>query len=228
MKGKPIPQFSTTVLMLVALFSMSLVLSGASSWTVNHQNKVRAVPTVEIDIAAQTPTIAVILPTPEPVLSAGDLTELFSPGQISGGLQTTVRGVKWGTDSAVSSTVTGVKWGTDSADSSAANGVKWGTDSADSSVDPQSDSDWSDVTVSISVKCILKDGCQNISVMDYDLTYDEYVGDLIYGAQQEFGNTDLKPDEAASGSITFAIPSTAKTLALRYAPKPMTIAEFSK
>src|SRR5271157_443793 len=181
--------------MLIALFSVSLVSSGASSWTVNHQNKVRAVPTVEVDIATQTPTATAILSTPEPALLAGDL---FSPDQISGGLQTTVTG------------------------------VKWGTDSSDSSMDPQFDSGWSDVTVLISVKCILKDGCQNISVMDYDLTYDEYVGDLIYGAQQEFGNTDLKPDETASGSITFAVPSTAKTLALRYAPKPMTIAEFSK
>ena len=79
MKSKPIPQFPTTVLMLVALFSMSLVLSGASSWTVNHQNKVRAVPTVEVDIAAQTPTIAVILPTPEPVLLAGDLLTYSLP-----------------------------------------------------------------------------------------------------------------------------------------------------
>ena len=96
-------------------------------------------------------------------------------------------------------------------------------------MDPQSDSEWSSVTVSISVKCILKDGCQNISVMDYDLTYDnKYVGVLVYGAQREFGNANLKPDETASGSITFSIPSTAKTLALRYAPKPMVIAEFSK
>ena len=195
MKSRSITQFPGTVLMLIALFSVSLVSSGASSWTVNHQNKVRAVPTVEVDIATQTPTATAILSTPEPALLAGDL---FSPDQISGGLQTTVTG------------------------------VKWGTDSSDSSMDPQFDSGWSDVTVLISVKCILKDGCQNISVMDYDLTYDEYVGDLIYGAQQEFGNTDLKPDETASGSITFAVPSTAKTLALRYAPKPMTIAEFSK
>ena len=228
MRSRSITHFPNTVLMLVALLSMSLVSSGTGTLMANHQNKVPAVPTVEVDIATQTPTVAIILSTPEPVLSADDQTDLFSPDQISGGLQTAVKGIKWGTDSAVSSAVTGIKWGTDSADSSAVTGIKWGTDSADSSVDPQSDSGWSDVTVLISVKCILKDGCQNISVMDYDLTYDEYVGDLIYGAQQEFGNTNLKPDETASGSITFAVPSTAKTLALRYAPKPMTIAEFSK
>jgi len=198
MKSKPIPQFPTAVLMLVTLFSVSLVSSGASNWTVNHQSKVPAVPTVEVDIATQTPAVATILLTSEPVLSPDDPTELFTPDQISGGLQTTVTDIKWGTDSAVAS------------------------------MDSQPDSGWSDVTVSISVKCILKGGCQNISVLDYDLAYDKYVGDLVYGAQQEFGNANLKPDETVSGSITFAIPSTAKTLALRYAPKPMVIAEFSK
>ena len=163
MKSKSITHFPSTVLMLVALFSTSLVSSGTGT------------------------------------LTADDQTELFSPDQISGGLQTAVTGINWGTDSAVAS------------------------------VDPRSDLEWSDVTVFISVKCILRDGCQNISVMDYDLTYDnKYVGVLVYGAQREFGNANLKPDETASGSISFAIPSTAKTLALRYAPKPMTITEFSK
>ena len=76
------------------------------------------------------------------------------------------------------------------------------------------------MTVSISVKCILKDGCQNISVMDYDLTYDnKYVGVLVYGAQREFGNANLKPDETASGSITFSIPSTAKTSRVALCPE---------
>jgi len=219
MKSRSITQFPGTVLLFVALFSMSLISSGAGTLTVNHQKnhpqkRDPAVATIENNVATQTPTPTAILSTPEPALLAGDPADLFSPDQISGGLQTTVTGVKWGTDSAVSSTVTG---------------VKWGTDSSDSSVDPQSDSEWSSVTVSISVKCILKDGCQNISVMDYDLTYDnKYVGVLVYGAQREFGNANLKPDETASGSITFSIPSTAKTLALRYAPKPMIIAEFSK
>ena len=203
MKSKPIPQFPTAVLMLVALFSMSLVSSRTGSLMANHQKnhskkQDSAAVTMDANFVTQTPTPIAILSTPSPALLAGAPSDLFSPDQISGGLQTTV------------------------------NGVKWVTDISDSSVDPQSDLGWSDVTVLISVKCILKDGCQNISVMDYDLTYDEYVGDLIYGAQQEFGNTDLKPDETASGSITFAVPSTAKTFALRYAPKPMTIAEFSK
>ena len=204
MKSRSITQFPGTVLLFVALFSMSLISSGAGTLTVNHQKnhpqkRDPAVATIENNVATQTPTPTAILSTPEPALLAGDPADLFSPDQISGGLQTTVTG------------------------------VKWGTDSSDSSVDPQSDSEWSSVTVSISVKCILKDGCQNISVMDYDLTYDnKYVGVLVYGAQREFGNANLKPDETASGSITFSIPSTAKTLALRYAPKPMIIAEFSK
>ncbi|MFZ1040634.1 MAG: DUF4352 domain-containing protein [Anaerolineales bacterium] len=204
MKSRFITQFPGTVLLFVALLSMSLVSSGTGTPMVNRQKnhpqkRDPAVVTIENNVATQTPTATAILSSPEPALLAGDPANLFSPDQISGGLQTTV------------------------------NGVKWGTDSSDSSVDPQSDSGWSDVTVLISVKCILKDGCQNISVMDYDLTYDnKYVGVLVYGAQREFGNTDLKPDETASGSITFSIPSTAKTLALRYAPKPMTIAEFSK
>ncbi len=204
MKSRFITQFPGTVLLFVALLSMSLVSSGTGTPMVNRQKnhpqkRDPAVVTIENNVATQTPTATAILSSPEPALLAGDPANLFSPDQISGGLQTTV------------------------------NGVKWGTDSSDSSVDPQSDSGWSDVTVLISVKCILKDGCQNISVMDYDLTYDnKYVGVLVYGAQREFGNTDLKPDETASGSITFSIPSTAKTFALRYAPKPMTIAEFSK
>ena len=204
MKSRSITQFPGTVLLFVALFSMSLISSGAGTLTVNHQKnhpqkRDPAVATIENNVATQTPTPTAILSTPEPALLAGDPADLFSPDQISGGLQTTLTGVKWGTDSAASS------------------------------VDPQSDSEWSSVTVSISVKCILKDGCQNISVMDYDLTYDnKYVGVLVYGAQREFGNANLKPDETASGSITFSIPSTAKTLALRYAPKPMVIAEFSK
>ena len=204
MKSRSITQFPGTVLLFVALFSMSLISSGAGTLTVNHQKnhppkRDPAVATIETNVATQIPTATAILSTPEPALLAGDSADLFSPDQISGGLQTTVTG------------------------------VKWGTDSSDSSVDPQSDSEWSSVTVSISVKCILKDGCQNISVMDYDLTYDnKYVGVLVYGAQREFGNANLKPDETASGSITFSIPSTAKTLALRYAPKPMIIAEFSK
>ena len=203
MKSKAIPHFPSTVLMLVALFSMSLVSSGTGTLMANHQKnhspkRDSAVATMEANGVTQTPTATAILPTPEPALLADDQTELFSPDQISGGLQTVVSGIRWGTDRAVSS------------------------------VESQSDSGWSDVTVLISVKCILKDGCQNISVMDYDLTYDKYVGDLVYGAQQEFGNANLKPDETASGSITFAIPSTAKTFALRYAPKPMVIVEFSK
>ena len=204
MKSRSITQFPGTVLLFVALFSMSLISSGAGTLTVNHQKnhpqkRDPAVATIETNVATQTPTATAILSTPEPTPLAGDPADLFSPDQISGGLQTTLTGVKWGTDSAASS------------------------------VDPQSDSEWSSVTVSISVKCILKDGCQNISVMDYDLTYDnKYVGVLVYGAQREFGNANLKPDETASGSITFSIPSTAKTLALRYAPKPMVIAEFSK
>ena len=204
MKSRSITQFPGTVLLFVALFSLSLVSSGTGIPMASHQkdNPLKqdsAVATIETNVATQTPIATVIPSTPEPALLAGDPADLFSPDQISGGLQTTLTGVKWGTDSAASS------------------------------VDPQSDSEWSSVTVSISVKCILKDGCQNISVMDYDLTYDnKYVGVLVYGAQREFGNANLKPDETASGSITFSIPSTAKTLALRYAPKPMVIAEFSK
>src|SRR5271157_4797013 len=204
MKSRFITQFPTTVLMLVALFSMGLVSSGTGTLTVNHQKnhpqkRDSAIATIETSVASQTTTATAILSTPEPALLAGDSSDLFSPDQISGGLKTVVTGIKWGTDSAVSS------------------------------VDSQFNSGWSDVTVLISVKCILKDGCQNISVMDYDLTYDnKYVGVLVYGAQREFGNANLKPDETASGSITFSIPSTAKTLALRYAPKPMVIAEFSK
>jgi hypothetical protein len=204
MKSKPTSQFPVTVLMLVALLSMSLVSSSAGTLMANHQKnhsqkRDSPVATIENNVATQTPTPIAILSAPEPTLLAGDSSDLFSPAQISGGLQTTLTGIKWGTDSAVSS------------------------------VDSQSDSGWSDVTVLISVKCILKDGCQNISVIDYDLTYDnKYVGVLVYGAQREFGNANLKPDETASGSITFSIPSTSKTLALRYAPKPMVIAEFSK
>ena len=218
MKIRSITQFPGTVLLFVALLSLSLVSSGTGIPMVSHRKdnppkQDSAVATIETNVATQTPIATVIPFTPEPALLAGDPADLFSPDQISGGLQTTVTGVKWGTDSAVSSTVTG---------------VKWGTVSADSSVDPQSDLEWSSVTVSISVKCILRDGCQNISVMDYDLIYGKYVGVLVYGAQREFGNTNLKPNETASGSITFSIPSPAKTLALRYAPKPMVIAEFSK
>ena len=219
MKSRSITQFPGTVLLFVALFSLSLASSGTGTLVANHQKshspkRDPAVATIINNVTTQTPIPTAIISTPEPAPLAGDPADLFSPDQISGGLQTTVTGVKWGTDFAVSSVTTGVKWGTDSAVSSA---------------DPPSDSEWSSVTVSISVKCILKDGCQNISVMDYDLTYDnKYVGVLVYGAQREFGNANLKPDETASGSITFSIPSTAKTLALRYAPKPMIIAEFSK
>jgi len=219
MKSRSVTQFPGTVLLFVALFSLSLVSSGTATPMVSHQKnhpqkRDSAAATIKTNVATQTPTATAILSTPGPALLAGKPADLFSPDQISGGLQTTLTGVKWKTNSAVSSTVTG---------------VKWGTDSADSSVDPQSDSEWSSVIVSISVKCILKNGCQNISVMDYDLTYDnKYVGVLVYGAQREFGNANLKPDEIASGSITFSIPATAQTLALRYAPKPMVIAEFSK
>src|SRR5208283_5549205 len=154
MKSRSITQFPGTVLMLVALFSLSLASSGTGTPMVNHQKnhsqkRDPAVATIETNVATQTPSPTAILSTPEPTPLAGDPADLFSPDQISGGLQTTVTGVKWGTNSADSSTVTGVKWGTDSADSSAANGVKWGTDS---SVDSQSDSEWSSVTVSISVK----------------------------------------------------------------------------
>lgn len=123
--------------------------------------------------------------------------ELFTPDQISGGLQSTITDVKWGTDSDVSSAST--------------------------------ESGWSDVTVAISVKCILRNGCKNISVMDYDLVYDnKYVGVVIYGAQQEFEQTDLQPNETTSGAVTFGVPSQAKSFTVRYDPKPVAIAEFSK
>ena len=115
MKSRSITQFPGTVLLFVALFSMSLVSSGTGTPMVNHQKnhpqkRDPAVATIETNVATQTPTATAILSTPEPALLAGDPADLFSPDQISGGLQTTVNGVKWGTDSAVSSTVTGVKW----------------------------------------------------------------------------------------------------------------------
>ena len=88
--------------MLVALFSMSLVSSSTGTLMVNHQKnhpqkRDPAVATIENNVATQTPTPTAILSTPEPALLAGDPADLFSPDQISGGLQTTVTGVKWGT-----------------------------------------------------------------------------------------------------------------------------------
>lgn len=104
--------------------------------------------------------------------------------------------------------------------------VVWGADSDIASIDPGSE--WADVTVVISVQCILINGCQNLSVMDYDLVYDKFTGVVIDGAQQEFALTNLAPYESTWGSITFAVLSTATSFTLRYEPKPIAVAEFSK
>lgn len=156
---------------------------------------VEATPTIAA-AQPQVPT-AIARPTTTYQIVTNSSDELFTPDQISGGLQSTITDIKWGTDSDVSSAST--------------------------------ESGWSDVTVVISVKCILRNGCENISVMDYDLVYDnKYVGVVIYGAQQEFEQTDLQPNGTTSGAVTFGVPSQAKDFTVRYDPKPVAIGEFSK
>src|SRR5271157_6357649 len=98
MKSRSITQFPGTVLLFVALFSMSLISSGAGTPMVSHQKdhpqkRDPAVVTMGANVATQTPTATAILSTPEPTPLAADSADLFSPDQISGGLQTTVNGV---------------------------------------------------------------------------------------------------------------------------------------
>ena len=163
----------------------------------------------EAKSAAQNPPAAIAITNtampfstivvPTPTLIVSDPgAALFSADQIWGGLQTTVTDIQWAKSSDVPSS------------------------------DGQAEPGWTNVTIYLSVKCILKDGCPNISVMDYDLIYGKYVGVIIYGSQQEFAEINLKPEETTSGSITFAVPDNASSFALRYAPKPMVITEFSR
>src|SRR5258708_6539807 len=104
--------------------------------------------------------------------------------------------------------------------------VQWGGE--DPQVTSLTDSSWSTLKVPLSVRCILSSGCNGLSVMDFALVCGDNMAVVLYGSQEEFGKTDLIPGESTSGSITFAVPPGSARFSLRYAPKPIAVAEFSK
>lgn len=92
------------------------------------------------------------------------------------------------------------------------------------------------ITVVFSVTCTRLDGCENLTVMEFHLTYESdapvlFYGDeypnaelqgtryagLIYGAQQEFPDSELSFGATTIGSLSFTLPPGASHLVFHYA-----------
>ena len=91
------------------------------------------------------------------------------------------------------------------------------------------------ITVLFSVTCTRVDGCKDLSVMDFYVTYEsayptlfyedeapnpalqgkEYAG-IIYGAQKEFSDTSLASGETTMGELSFTVKPDASNFVFHY------------